>query len=721
MGTITVRILPSAVRGRGGPRSPLCRVLGRATTAFAAFWVAASHAFAQVPNVDVNPLVAKVAAAIANDPALEGSWLNVDGEDNGAGGQRAVFTRILDEDRAEAQAAAMDLLISRLVPENGWRIDRSRDVRLPYSSMVATLRDLMTWDPRFIDCAFLGGGFVENPIDGTLGWAPRFQVVKEVTPSGESRPGLRNPDRQFDALTAEARKLMGNQPEWEKAGVSLVDNLGDSQMVVATQPAGPDENQLAKQIAAAIPATPALEGTWLDVRLDDQGAPEVAPTLYVFRRVMDMTRADTQAVALEDVIRHLVPSGRSRIDLSSDMQLPYRQLGAAMQRLVERDPRFEGCRYLGAGYVDENADGSLALAPRFQVVREVADADEHRVGLRNPDKQFDALVAEFRLLVNDEAAWRDAGIGVIDNLGDLQMTVVNEPAPPDENDVVRAIAEAIQGIPSLRGAWIDVATDDQGAPEIAPVIYVFTRGFDAQRAGAQAAAIEAFVRNLLPAGRWRIDSGRDVMLPLSQLLSRVNDVTDLDPLYAGCLVSSAYYARKDADGDWRLVPVGRIWKGAQEQLIQRLVAVEMQADPAWARHGVRVLGDLKGDLAVVASNPIAAAQYFSAASHAFWGRNYRAADEALALATLDWPDNLIYRYWRVLCQLAEGDQSGAEVRLEKTVNGFNVQRYSQGHVEVLRSIYRIQGPLRYALIEAETKAMVGRTSGGTRRPSWTMN
>jgi hypothetical protein len=211
------------------------------------------------------------------------------------------------------------------------------------------------------------------------------------------------------------------------------------------------------------------------------------------------------------------------------------------------------------------------------------------------------------------------------------------------------------------------------------------------------------------------------MLPLTRLLSRVNEVTDIDPLYAGCLVSSAYYARKDADGPWGLVPAGRIWKGAQEQLIQRLVAVEMQADPVWARHGVRVLGDRRGDLAVVAPNPLTAGQYFSAASHAFWSRNYRAADEALALATLDWPDNLVYRYWRVLCQLAEGDQAGADERLSKTINGFNVQPYSQGHTEVLRSIYRIQGPLRYALIEAETKAMVSRTSGGTRRPSWTMN
>jgi hypothetical protein len=105
-----------------------------------------------------------------------------------------------------------------------------------------------------------------------------------------------------------------------------------------------------------------------------------------------------------------------------------------------------------------------------------------------------------------------------------------------------------------------------------------------------------------------------------------------------------------------------------------------------------------------------AAHYFSEGMHRFWRGDYKGADDALALATLEWPDNVVYRYWRVLAELASGDDSAGERRLAKTIAGFRVQRNSMAHVEVMRSIYRVQGPLRYSLMRAEDKAMVGLTT-----------
>jgi hypothetical protein len=95
--------------------------------------------------------------------------------------------------------------------------------------------------------------------------------------------------------------------------------------------------------------------------------------------------------------------------------------------------------------------------------------------------------------------------------------------------------------------------------------------------------------------------------------------------------------------------------------------------------------------------------------------DYDASDRLLALASTEDPLNVVYRYWRVIGDLAEGDQGLAESRLQKTMDGFGVWANSRQHVAVMREIYRIQGPLRQALIQAERKAMITRTAGTGRK------
>jgi hypothetical protein len=91
--------------------------------------------------------------------------------------------------------------------------------------------------------------------------------------------------------------------------------------------------------------------------------------------------------------------------------------------------------------------------------------------------------------------------------------------------------------------------------------------------------------------------------------------------------------------------------------------------------------------------------------HHFWAGDYAGADLRLAVASLNDPDNIVYRYWRVIGGLATGDEANAKERLRRTIVGFDVRQRSPEHAEVLRTIYRIQGPLRMALIEAERQAM----------------
>ena len=453
-----------------------------------------------------------------------------------------------------------------------------------------------------------------------------------------------------------------------------------------------DVNTLVKQAATAVAADPVLEGAWLHVDAEDDGR---GGQRAVFARTFDANRLTEQSAAMDGIIRRLVPGGEWRIDTARDLRLPYSRLVAGIRKAITSQPRFAGCELLGGTYSENTDNDSLSLVPGFRVARE---------------GQFDALLDECRALMASDPAWSAAKIGLDDRGGDRQMVLVPEPSGPNENELVRAIAAAIQENPALRGAWLDVRLDDQGHPGVAPTIYVFQRTFDSERVGPQSAAMDALIRQVVPSGRFRIDTARDVMLPLSALLREINKIADLDPIFAGCVVSSASYQFNTDDDRWYLVPRGRVWQGAQKPQVVRLCKQVMNSQPEWGNRGVGVFENTAGELVVESPNPAVAAHYFSEAMHRFWKGDYGGADDTLALASLDAPDNVVYRYWRVISELADGNQGLAEERLRQTIDGFNLQRHSLAHHEIMQSIYRIQGPLRLALMRAEHKAMVTRTT-----------
>jgi hypothetical protein len=96
--------------------------------------------------------------------------------------------------------------------------------------------------------------------------------------------------------------------------------------------------------------------------------------------------------------------------------------------------------------------------------------------------------------------------------------------------------------------------------------------------------------------------------------------------------------------------------------------------------------------------------------HHFWKREYGEADRLLALACIEDPDNVTYRYWRAIGDFERGDEALAETRILNTVIGYDLKMNSRRYNEVLKSIYRIQGPVRHKLIAAERKAMIAATS-----------
>lgn len=461
---------------------------------------------------------------------------------------------------------------------------------------------------------------------------------------------------------------------------------------------GIDVNDLLVEIREAVAANPLLEGAWLDVDRDDEAGRGSEPGGVVFTRVFDSSHEGRQAAAMDRVIADLVPKGRSRVDTSRDLSLPVSELKSAIERLITQDQvRFDGCRLLGVGLRRNRVDGRIVLAPRFRV---------RRAG------QFNAVVMECNRLLSREPAWRAAEVWAVDT-DPQQAEVVDDLPTPDPNVVLKRMVEALRSDPALKGAWLTIDTDDQGFPGIAARLIVFRRTLDEARAATQSAAIAKLVKSLVPSGRFRIETSSDRSLPLSAVVDDMRRIIDVEPAFAGCAIESAAYVPASADAEQRfdILLQGRVWKKSQIKRIAELCGRLLAADPVWAATRAGVSVESAKTLVEVPPDPAMAAFHYSDAMHHFWAGDYAGADRRLAIASLEDPANLVYRYWRVIGGLASGDEIGAEDRLRRTIVGFGIRPHSSEYVAVLRSIYRIQGPLRMALIAAERRVLTDASLG----------
>jgi hypothetical protein len=457
---------------------------------------------------------------------------------------------------------------------------------------------------------------------------------------------------------------------------------------------------LSEKLQAAIAADEQLSGAWLTVDVDSKALESKGGAGYLLRfRTVAEERSEQQLQALDQLVRELVPATQFRYEEATEFRVPYDELTQKLNALIREDIRFPGCKLLGIGYrVNPDDASALELVPRFQVARE---------------GQFDALMDECRRMVNSPA-WQ--GVAVFDGNLAAQQALVPEAAEPELNQLFRNVLLALQHTPELEGAWLDVEIDDQGYPDVAPKIYVFRRGLDGRRKSLQMRAMEKLAAEFIPTGRFRFDVERDQTLPLSDLLDTLRTEVDIDPEFAGCSVFGANYQYNADDESFDLVLTGRVWMPRQADAIAALCRQLMAQSTSWEAAGVQLNTADEGNFTITQGSPEQAAIAYAEAMRYFWKGNYESADEWLSIASIEDPRRLIYRYWRIIGELAVGKQAAAERRLEKTMNGFEVRPYTRAYVDVLRTIYRVQGPLRQRLVAAELKVLAqsvrpGRISG----------
>lgn len=268
------------------------------------------------------------------------------------------------------------------------------------------------------------------------------------------------------------------------------------------------------------------------------------------------------------------------------------------------------------------------------------------------------------------------------------------------------LRQAILDDPPLAGAWVVRDT----APADALDQYLIRIIVDKRHSERQTARIRELVRKTLPDRSARIAG--IVELPLSELIARLNTRIESHRALDGCHVEGAYYVRSRF-GFELCVLYGRVVSQEQRYRITDLCGSLMSEFPEWRKavdksgsevlQSLNIAPDVAGrELVVTASNSGLGRKFYGEGQHAFWDRRYDDALRAFHLATIESPSQFTYRYWRVLAELRSGQTEDAYNHLAATW-----RRASATPVEmrqVVRSLERVQGPIRMRLVNMEFHA-----------------
>ncbi|HVA48019.1 MAG TPA: hypothetical protein VNH11_16740 [Pirellulales bacterium] len=299
-------------------------------------------------------------------------------------------------------------------------------------------------------------------------------------------------------------------------------------------------------------------------------------------------------------------------------------------------------------------------------------------------------------------------------------------APPfDVNVLDKEFSNAARDNPKLRGAWIDVEYEPN-ADEALPGKFTVRRVLDTDRAASQRVEIDRLVHAWLSGANYELKPRADRLYPFSRLLADLEVAIETDATLSGCQISGGYYAADPNEpGALNLVLRGRMAREDQDVAIEGLCGRLMRRDPAWVKPGAGKRGEAAEvplaitpkttELTVVGPSEANGRWFYAAGLRHFWKLDYARAAHAFHQATLESPRKLQYHYWWIVSDLAQGKGQLARRRMDMVVRRFRDEDFDHQSPEyrlVVRSLERVQGPLRTALQRLETQALFGNSQLG---------
>lgn len=304
----------------------------------------------------------------------------------------------------------------------------------------------------------------------------------------------------------------------------------------------------------------------------------------------------------------------------------------------------------------------------------------------------------------------------------------------DPNVLDQEFAAAVRDNPALQGAWIAVEYTPN-TDEALPGRFTIRRVLDADRAATQRTHIDRLVHTWLAGASYHIDAQADRSYPFFRLLHELELAVETDPQLSGCQIAGGYYAADPDDpSTLNLVLRGRIARDGQDEEIEKICGALMRRQRAWVKRDagkplapgglipLAIVPKTNGktargepELPVVEPSEGNSRWFYAAGLRQFWRMDYDRAARLFHQATLEWPRKLEYHYWWILADLAKGRSQLARRRMDMVVRRFRAEDFDHQTPEyrlVIRSLERVQGPLRQALQQLETEALFGSSQLG---------
>ncbi len=193
-------------------------------------------------------------------------------------------------------------------------------------------------------------------------------------------------------------------------------------------------------------------------------------------------------------------------------------------------------------------------------------------------------------------------------------------------------------------------------------------------------------------------SERDVQV--SRLVRTIQDQIELEPDLEGVIVVTGELRDRSPQAGSELVLAGKMADREQSQRIEELAGKLIEADDYCIDNQILTS---KVSLSVRPPSPALASRYFRYGIDAFNHQDYATADVAFMRALAEAPGHRVSRYWRVLTAMLLGQTDRANRNLELLL--LQDPGGSESH-EIATSLERIQGPIRWQLMELERQALL---------------
>jgi hypothetical protein len=508
-----------------------------------------------------------------------------------------------------------------------------------------------------------------------------------------------------------------------------------------------DENKLYLILQHAVQSDADLVGAWVFV--DDRQAADDRGR-YLFRAILDSDdrRAVTQGAALERLIRQWVPEGGFEIVPLADgrgrpVRLPVARLTAELQARCESDVRLHGCRLRDAYLTQPAAAQRDQLALVLRGTIGIAPAAAAAAG-EFPTQQrvlFALALGEMR---RDPAWSSEAVLGekvpavplAVDVDADQRMDATHPLPTIDLGQLQARMEREVRTNAKLHGSWLWIGLDVEALPVTK---FTVVRVLDRRRQAQQRAELDRFLEDWIPAGN-PFDPPRDEqdeVYPVSDLVEALQDRVESHPELKDCLITGAWLHRRPpapgeqprafdpATEELELVLRGRIGDDRrQPATIAREADRLLTASPAWVKAGapgglavvpnVNFTDDVGvPELRTVAPNESRGRALYEQGLRHYRSLRFEEAAESFRMASIESPRKLAYRYWNILARLANNERDAAAERMTHVVRIYGVDPASPSpeYRRAIRSLERVQGPLRNDLFAIESAAVFQNAAG----------